>query len=53
MTFASPTPTTSGETESWTLTCTKPDGGQGRPVAVTVDRGEVAELGEVCRGPKS
>jgi Zinc carboxypeptidase len=52
VTFASPTPTTFGEKESWTLTCTAPDG-SGRPVAVTVDRGEVKELGDVCRGPKS
>ena len=50
--FAGPRPTTLGERESWTLTCTRADGTQGPAVAVEVDRGERREVGNVCREAK-
>ena len=50
--FAGPRPTTIGERESWTLTCTRADGTQGPAVAVEVDRGEEREVGNVCAEAK-
>ncbi|MDP9400691.1 MAG: peptidase M14, partial [Actinomycetota bacterium] len=49
--FEAPPPTTRGERERWSLTCTSP-GGEVHPTReVAVDRGERVELGEPCAAP--
>jgi Zinc carboxypeptidase len=52
VTFASPRPTTYGEKEAWTLTCTSADGAESRPLQVFVDRGERREVGNACKRAK-
>ncbi len=50
--FESPRPTTYGEKEAWTLTCTSADGTQSRPLQVFVDRGQRREVGNACKKDK-
>jgi hypothetical protein len=52
VTFESPRPTTYGEKEAWTLTCTSADGTTSRPLQVLVDRGERREVGNACKRAK-
>ncbi len=48
VTFASPLPPTAGVKEAWTLTCERPDGSIASVRQVIVDRGQTADLGNVC-----
>ncbi len=47
--FANPMPSTFGPKETWTLTCERADGTVRGSRPVYVDRGQVVEVGEVCR----
>jgi hypothetical protein len=48
-TFANPLPSTFGPKETWTLTCERADGTVRGTRQVYVDRGQVVEVGQVCR----
>lgn len=52
VTFASPTPAVPGVTESWTLTCERPNGSVASVRQVTVGRGESVDVGDICRTRK-
>ncbi len=47
--FASPLPTTFGPKETWTLTCERANGTVRASQQVYVDRGQVVDVGRVCR----
>ena len=49
VTFAPPTPPVAGTTETWTLTCERPDGAATNPVQVRVARGERVQIDRPCR----
>ena len=46
--FRSPSPNIEGTSESWTFTCQPPKGSAGAPQQITVDRGQVIDLGAAC-----
>lgn len=46
--FASPIPETYGPKEAYQLTCTSPDGKAAGTSAVSVDRGQTVDVGQVC-----
>ncbi|HEU0102464.1 MAG TPA: M14 family metallopeptidase [Mycobacteriales bacterium] len=47
--FRSPLPAVNGTTESWVLTCERPNGVVAAVKRVEVARGETARLGDVCK----
>jgi hypothetical protein len=51
VTFAGPGAATAGIKERWTLTCRRADGTSAPPLAVTVDRGATADVGDACAPP--
>jgi hypothetical protein len=50
--FASPTPATTGEEESWTLSCVGRNGRLQGTQQVVVARGQRVDVGDVCSGRK-
>jgi Zinc carboxypeptidase len=48
--FRSPDPSVAGETEAWTLTCSR--GSRSTTHGVVVDRGERVDVGQACRARK-
>ena len=49
MDFESPRPRTENPVkEAWTFTCRRPDGQNGTPQQVIVDRGGRADIGDAC-----